>query len=241
MNGQSVTNNRISGGNVMSQAKIFKLLSEAYGLTWSGGIAAEEIDGCPVTLKEDRYYVQVSAYMPERVYEAKHEIFNEQMKAVKGVKCGFDKKTSRITTVLSQPNRVVEQYGALREIIKQYAAPYVEEDKCPYCGQGECDMAAIYNNQYRRVHVRCHQYHTDRTRDVVLSGQGNLAMGIIGALYGDCTGNRHLCRKILWLVFCPGNVRSVRRIQAVLWALRKDRHGDSYPLQYSVNGIVSVL
>ena len=41
------------------------------------------------------------------------------MKAVKGVKCGFDKKTSRITTVLSQPNRVVEQYGALREIIKQ--------------------------------------------------------------------------------------------------------------------------
>ena len=160
----------------MSQAKIFKLLSEAYGLTWSGGIAAEVIDGCPVTLKEDRYYVQVSAYMPERVYEAKHEIFNEQMKAVKGVKCGFDKKTSRITTVLSQPNRVVEQYGALREIIKQYAAPYVEEDKCPYCGQGECDMAAIYNNQYRRVHVRCHQYHTDRTRDVVLSGQGNLAM-----------------------------------------------------------------
>ena len=122
----------------MSQAKIFKLLSEAYGLTWSGGIAAEVIDGCPVTLKEDRYYVQVSAYMPERVYEAKHEIFNEQMKAVKGVKCGFDKKTSRITTVLSQPNRVVEQYGALREIIKQYAAPYVEEDKCPYCGQGEC-------------------------------------------------------------------------------------------------------
>lgn len=95
----------------MSQAKIFKLLSEAYGLTWSGGIAAEVIDGCPVTLKEDRYYVQVSAYMPERVYEAKHEIFNEQMKAVKGVKCGFDKKTSRITTVLSQPNRVVEQYG----------------------------------------------------------------------------------------------------------------------------------
>ena len=168
----------------MSQAKIFKLLSEAYGLTWSGGIAAEVIDGCPVTLKEDRYYVQVSAYMPERVYEAKHEIFNEQMKAVKGVKCGFDKKTSRITTVLSQPNRVVEQYGALREIIKQYAAPYVEEDKCPYCGQGECDMAAIYNNQYRRVHVRCHQYHTDRTRDVVLSGQGNLAMGIIGALAG---------------------------------------------------------
>lgn len=80
----------------MSQAKIFKLLSEAYGLTWSGGIAAEVIDGCPVTLKEDRYYVQVSAYMPERVYEAKHEIFNEQMKAVKGVKCGFDKKTSRI-------------------------------------------------------------------------------------------------------------------------------------------------
>ena len=236
----------------MSQAKIFKLLSEAYGLTWSGGIAAEVIDGCPVTLKEDRYYVQVSAYMPERVYEAKHEIFNEQMKAVKGVKCGFDKKTSRITTVLSQPNRVVEQYGALREIIKQYAAPYVEEDKCPYCGQGECDMAAIYNNQYRRVHVRCHQYHTDRTRDVVLSGQGNLAMGIIGALckdadcrcsalFGDCTGNRHLCRKILWLVFCPGNVRSVRRIQAVPWALRKDRHGDSYPLQYSVNGIVSVL
>ena len=148
----------------MSQAKIFKLLSEAYGLTWSGGIAAEVIDGCPVTLKEDRYYVQVSAYMPERVYEAKHEIFNEQMKAVKGVKCGFDKKTSRITTVLSQPNRVVEQYGALREIIKQYAAPYVEEDKCPYCGQGECDMAAIYNDQYRRVHVRCHQYHTDRTR-----------------------------------------------------------------------------
>ena len=129
MNGQSVTNNRICGGNVMSQAKIFKLLSEAYGLTWSGGIAAEVIDGCPVTLKEDRYYVQVSAYMPERVYEAKHEIFNEQMKAVKGVKCGFDKKTSRITTVLSQPNRVVEQYGALREIIKQYAAPYVEEDK----------------------------------------------------------------------------------------------------------------
>ena len=53
----------------MSQAKIFKLLSEAYGLTWSGGIAAEVIDGCPVTLKEDRYYVQVSAYMPERVYE----------------------------------------------------------------------------------------------------------------------------------------------------------------------------
>ena len=106
----------------MSQAKIFKLLSEAYGLTWSGGIEAEVIDGCPVTLKEDRYYVQVSAYMPERVYEAKHEIFNEQMKAVKGVKCGFDKKTSRITTVLSQPNRVVEQYGALREIIKQYAA-----------------------------------------------------------------------------------------------------------------------
>ena len=46
MNGQSVTNNRICGGNVMSQAKIFKLLSEAYGLTWSGGIAAEEIDGC---------------------------------------------------------------------------------------------------------------------------------------------------------------------------------------------------
>ena len=71
MNGQSVTNNRICGGNVMSQAKIFKLLSEAYGLTWSGGIAAEVIDGCPVTLKEDRYYVQVSAYMPERVYEAK--------------------------------------------------------------------------------------------------------------------------------------------------------------------------
>lgn len=31
----------------MSQAKIFKLLSEAYGLTWSGGIAAEVIDGCP--------------------------------------------------------------------------------------------------------------------------------------------------------------------------------------------------
>ena len=149
----------------MSQAKIFKLLSEAYGLTWSGGIAAEVIDGCPVTLKEDRYYVQVSAYMPERVYEAKHEIFNEQMKAVKGIKCGFDKKTSR-------------------KIIKQYAAPYVEEDKCPYCGQGECDMAAIYNDQYRRVHVRCHQYHTDRTRDVVLSGQGNLAMGIIGALAG---------------------------------------------------------
>lgn len=54
MNGQSVTNNRICGGNVMSQAKIFKLLSEAYGLKWSGGIAAEEIDGCPVTLKEDR-------------------------------------------------------------------------------------------------------------------------------------------------------------------------------------------
>ena len=46
MNGQSVTNNRICGGNVMSQAKIFKLLSEAYGLTWSGGIAAEVIDGC---------------------------------------------------------------------------------------------------------------------------------------------------------------------------------------------------
>ena len=45
MNGQSVTNNRICGGNVMSQAKVFKLLSEAYGLTWSGGIAAEVIDG----------------------------------------------------------------------------------------------------------------------------------------------------------------------------------------------------
>ena len=44
MNGQSVTNNRICGGNVMSQAKIFKLLSEAYGLTWSGGIAVEVID-----------------------------------------------------------------------------------------------------------------------------------------------------------------------------------------------------
>ena len=57
MNGQSVTNNRICGGNVMSQAKIFKLLSEAYGLTWSGGIAAEVIDGCPVTLKEDRFFV----------------------------------------------------------------------------------------------------------------------------------------------------------------------------------------
>ena len=68
------------------------------------------------------------------------------MKAVKGVKCGFDKKTSRITTVLSQPNRVVEQYGALREIIKQYAAPYVEEDKCPYCGQGECDID-VYKRQ----------------------------------------------------------------------------------------------
>ena len=54
MNGQSVTNNRICGGNVMSQAKIFKLLSEAYGLTWSGGIAAEVIDGGPGTLKEDR-------------------------------------------------------------------------------------------------------------------------------------------------------------------------------------------
>ena len=193
MNGQSVTNNRICGGNVMSQAKIFKLLSEAYGLTWSGGIAAEVIDGCPVTLKEDRYYVQVSAYMPERVYEAKHEIFNEQMKAVKGVKCGFDKKTSRITTVLSQPNRVVEQYGALREIIKQYAAPYVEEDKCPYCGQGECDMAAIYNDQYRRVHVRCHQYHTDRTRGCCAvrsgqSGNGNYRCSRrCSALYGDCT------------------------------------------------------
>ena len=72
-------------------------------MTWSGGIAAEVIDGCPVTLKEDRYYVQVSAYMPERVYEAKHEIFNEQMKAVKGVKCGFDRKKPH----KQQPNRVV--------------------------------------------------------------------------------------------------------------------------------------
>ena len=53
-------------GKCYESGKIFKLLSEAYGLTWSGGIAAEVIDGCPVTLKEDRYYVQVSAYMPER-------------------------------------------------------------------------------------------------------------------------------------------------------------------------------
>ena len=46
----------------MSQAKIFKLLSEAYGVNMERAVsAAEVIDGCPVTLKEDRYYVQVSA------------------------------------------------------------------------------------------------------------------------------------------------------------------------------------
>lgn len=168
----------------MSQAKIFKLLSEAYGLTWSGGMAAEVIDGCPVTLNEDRYYVLVTAYMPERVYEARRDEMNAQLKAVNATKCGFDKKTSRISILLSQPKRVVEQYGVIRGLIKQYAVPYVEEDKCPYCGQGECDMVAVYNDRYRRVHMRCHQQQTDMTRNVVLSGQGNLAMGIVGALAG---------------------------------------------------------
>ena len=62
MNGQSVTNNRICGGNVMSQAKIFKLLSEAYGLTWSGGIAVEVIDGCPVTLKKDMIHSFINSF-----------------------------------------------------------------------------------------------------------------------------------------------------------------------------------
>lgn len=166
----------------MAMNKGLANIAQTYGLQQAGDMAVDLIDGCPVTLKLNNGNLFVRAAMPKEVFEASKAAMNEQLKSVKMAKAGYT--GGQVQFILSKWKLAEEQYGMAARLIREYAAPQAGQAVCPYCGQPGCDAAAIYKDNYTRVHSRCHHVQADSKRDVVVTGEGNIITGIIGAFVG---------------------------------------------------------
>ncbi len=76
----------------------------------------------------------------------------------------------------------VEEYSHIREMISNNAGA-LNNDQCPYCFMGSCDVAGMYQGTIaRRMHRACYLNKRNSDMEKINNSDGNYITGIIGAI-----------------------------------------------------------
>lgn len=99
-------------------------------------------------------------------------------------------KTIVLTWQERKGQRLEEIDGLMQTAVQTLKSHNVEgpEDRCPICGQTECDAYVRYNGLYEAVHQHCIGQIKTQAQRQAASNQGSYVLGIVGALVGGLVG-----------------------------------------------------
>ena len=135
---------------------------------------------CPVTVRgEGNGIASVSVPMTDALWAGAGQELAARIKEETKLKPVF--RGGKLTVNLTKASRAAEQYEAIRAAVSDDLASRASLVPCPCCGQGGCDMAAVVQDQYVRMHRRCYEARR-QAEDARIASQGSYGKGLLGAL-----------------------------------------------------------
>ena len=159
---------------------VYRNIVNARGLRSAGAVAVDLVGDCPVTVcAEGNGIAAVSVPMTDALWASAGEALAARIREETKRKPLF--RGGKLTVNLTKANRAAEEYEVIRAAVSDALASRAAAVPCPCCGRGECDMAAVVQGQYVRVHRRCYEARR-QAEDARIASQGSYGKGLLGAL-----------------------------------------------------------
>ncbi len=162
-------------------SNMFANLVSSYGLKSSGMQAIDVINGIPVKLVNNNGVATVYVYAGDK--QKASTIAAGMQDAAKSR--GLVKPRAygeSIAFGFKKPRMAVAEYEQIREIISSNAGS-LNNDQCPYCFMGGCDVAGMYKGGVaRKMHRQCYLNNRNSQMDKIENSDGNYVTGILGAI-----------------------------------------------------------
>ncbi len=162
-------------------SNMFANLVSSYGLKSSGMQAIDVINGIPVKLVNNNGTATVYLYVGDKQKAA--SIAASMADTAKNM--GLVKPRANGDNIyfgFKKARMAVEEYSHIREMISNNAGA-LNNDQCPYCFMGSCDVAGMYKGGVaRKMHRQCYLNNRNSEMDKIENADGNYITGIIGAI-----------------------------------------------------------
>ncbi|MFR1759784.1 MAG: hypothetical protein ACLSX2_08770 [Christensenellaceae bacterium] len=176
----------------MERQRIAQALA-AHGFREGGNVFYGVVDGYPVMAallgKEQIYAVTATFTVRQLPAGAQRKALLKALKAQAAVNQAQG-RTAALTWQEKKGYRLEEVVELLQAAAGTLKAHGVEEpeDRCPICGQGECDGYIRYDGRYEVIHQRCISGMKAEAQQQAAANQGSYVLGIVGALVGGLVG-----------------------------------------------------